>query len=189
MAVRQFRSADRYGHLGHGEHVRRAQCSHAWRSRTFAADEGADAKSTRSRPLISVLAGTARRGCEHRRAHHDDLQPTVRRDHGIMHRASFTLGNNEAFWVPFDFADDLSRAAVTRKQHIYECLARLKPRRDAAGARRPMSRRYPAASTPKVSARSTRISALTLTRCWVWRWAGACGSRSCSCSARRCSFC
>jgi predicted permease len=45
---------------------------------------------------------------------------------GIMPRG-FTLGHGESLWVPFDLSDDLARAAVTRKQHVYGCIARLKP--------------------------------------------------------------
>ena len=97
----------------------------AWRGRTFAADEGADANSTKVvlsyqfwQTALGGDASIVGRTMTIYNSPYDVI--------GIMPRG-FTLGADEAFWVPFDFAGDLSNAAVTRKQHIYECVARIKP--------------------------------------------------------------
>ena len=97
----------------------------AWRGRTFSPDEGSNANSTKV--VLSYQFWQAELG---RDASIVGRTMTIyNRPYdviGIMPRG-FTLGNNEAFWTPFDFADDLARAEVTRKQHVYVCLARLKP--------------------------------------------------------------
>jgi putative ABC transport system permease protein len=96
----------------------------AWRGRTFASDEGSDANSTKV--VLSYQFWQAALGGD---ASIVGRTMTIYNKPydviGIMPRG-FTLGSAEAFWVPFDLADDLSRAAVTRKQHVYECLARIK---------------------------------------------------------------
>ncbi len=97
----------------------------AWRGRTFAVDEGSDAKSTKvvlSYQFWQAALGGDASAVGRTMTIYNRPFDVI----GIMPRG-FTLGNSEAFWVPFDFAGDLARASVTRKQHIYDCFARLKP--------------------------------------------------------------
>jgi predicted permease len=97
----------------------------AWRGRTFAADEGADANNTKvvlSYPFWQTALGGDATIVGRTMTIYNRPYDVI----GIMPRG-FTLGAGEAFWVPFDFAGDLSNAAVTRKQHVYECVARIKP--------------------------------------------------------------
>ena len=97
----------------------------AWRGRVFAAGEGA--ASENARVVLSYqfwqgqLGGDA--GIVGRKITLYNKQYDVI---GIM-PPGFTLGNNEAIWVPFDLTDDLANPEVTRKQHVYSCIARLKP--------------------------------------------------------------
>jgi putative ABC transport system permease protein len=105
----------------------------ALRGRTFAANEGAEGANAKAILAWSfwqgqlggdpaVIGGTM--------TIYNKTYDVI----GVMPRG-FTLGNGEAFWIPFDLADDLSRAAITRKQHVYTCLARVKPGVTVAAAR------------------------------------------------------
>jgi putative ABC transport system permease protein len=97
----------------------------AWRGRTFAADDGSDANNTKV-VLSYQFWQTALGGDANIVGHTLTIYNRPYDVIGIMPRG-FSMAYSEAFWVPFDLADDLSRAAVTRKQHVYNCFARLKP--------------------------------------------------------------
>ncbi len=106
---------------------------HAWRGRGFA--EGDGAPSQNAKVVLSYQfwqgqlggdAGIVGRNITLYNKRYDVI--------GIMPRG-FTLGNNEAIWVPFDFSDDLANPEVTRKQHVYSAIARLKPGVSLASAR------------------------------------------------------
>ncbi|HEY5219252.1 MAG TPA: ABC transporter permease [Gemmatimonadaceae bacterium] len=45
---------------------------------------------------------------------------------GVMPRA-FTVSGREDLWIPLDMSGDLANASITRKQHIYDAVARLRP--------------------------------------------------------------
>jgi predicted permease len=70
---------------------------------------------------------------------------------GIMPRG-FAITGDDALWIPLDVSDGLARAEVTRKQHFYEAVARLKPgvsldaaRQDLAAISRRLQAEYPEA--------------------------------------------
>jgi predicted permease len=97
----------------------------AWRGRTFTDDEGAasaNAKVILSYPFWQGQLGADATIVGHAITLYNRQFDVI----GVMPRG-FTLGNNEAIWIPFDFADDLARPEVTRKQHVYSCIARLAP--------------------------------------------------------------
>jgi predicted permease len=96
----------------------------AWRGRTFADGEGAPSSNTKVilsyafwQGQLGADAGIVGRAITLYNKQYDVI--------GIMPRG-FTLGNNEAIWVPFDLSDDLAKSEITRKQHVYQCIARLR---------------------------------------------------------------
>ena len=97
----------------------------AWRGRTFTAGEGAPAANAKAVLSYAFWQGQlgADEGIVGRTITLYNKPYTVI---GIMPRR-FTLRNNEAIWIPFDLSDDLARPEITRKQHVYSCIARLKP--------------------------------------------------------------
>ena len=97
----------------------------AWRGRTFSSDEGSP--STDTRVILSYQFWETQLGADASIVGRTMTLYNKQYDViGIMPRG-FTLGHNEAFWVPFDLSDDIARAAITRKQHVYDCIARIKP--------------------------------------------------------------
>ena len=96
----------------------------AWRGRTFSSDEGTP--STDTRVILSYQFWATQLGADTGIVGRTMTLYNKRYDViGIMPRG-FTLGRSEAFWVPFDLSDDLAHADVTRKQHVYESIARIK---------------------------------------------------------------
>ena len=62
----------------------------------------------------------------------------------------FTLGDDEALWVPLDLAGTTADVGRARKQHYLRVIARLKPgvaldaaRRDASAVARRLEAQYP----------------------------------------------
>jgi putative ABC transport system permease protein len=105
----------------------------AWRGRTFTAGEGAP--SANSKVILSYAFWQGQLGADEGIVGRSITLYNKQYDViGIMPRG-FTLRNNEAIWIPFDFSDDLTNPEVTRKQHIYSCIARLKPGVSAETAR------------------------------------------------------
>lgn len=96
----------------------------AWRGRTFSSDEGTPA--TDARVILSYGFWETQLGADttivgRTMTLYNKPYDVI----GIMPRG-FTLGRNEAFWVPFDISDDIARAAITRKQHVYNGIARIR---------------------------------------------------------------
>ncbi len=120
----------------------------AWRGRTFAT--GDDTPATSAKVILSYDFWRRELGADSgvvgtKITLYNKPYDVV----GIMPRG-FTVGEEEAVWIPLDMSDDLARPEVTRKQHIVECIARLKPgatvtsaRADVAGVSRGLAAQYP----------------------------------------------
>ena len=109
----------------------------AWRGRGFAAGEGAAAEN--AKVVLSFRFWQGQLGGDEGIVGRTITLYNKQYDViGIMPRG-FTLGNNEAIWIPFDFSDDLANPEVTRKQHVYSCIARLRSGATLASARAELS--------------------------------------------------
>ncbi|HZX68464.1 MAG TPA: ABC transporter permease, partial [Candidatus Elarobacter sp.] len=96
----------------------------AWRGRTFASGDGAPAEDTKvilSYQFWQTALGGAADVVGRTITLYNKTYDVI----GVMPRG-FTIGNGESLWVPFDLSGDLARAAVTRKQHFFKCIARIK---------------------------------------------------------------
>ncbi len=97
----------------------------AWRGRTFAA--GDDAPSAAPTVVVSYAFWQRALGSDPATIGSTmTLSELPYRVIGIMPRG-FTVRGQEDMWIPLDMSGDLANPGVTRKQHVFAALARLKP--------------------------------------------------------------